>query len=50
MKKQTNSESRDCDRAKIVAMKRELYYQYGVILDLPAGMGAEQRDCLEEWL
>lgn len=49
MKKETNSESRECDRAKIVAMKRELNYQYGLIIDLPAGAGAEQREYLEEW-
>lgn len=50
MKKQNNPESRDCDRAKILAMKRELFYQHGLIIDLPIGPAAQQCEVLEEWL
>jgi len=50
MKKQNNRESRDCDRAKILAMKRELSYCYGLILDWPVGSDAELAKLREEWL
>jgi hypothetical protein len=52
LKKQTNTkkESRDCDRAKIVAMKREFHYQHGVLIDLPVGVGVEEHQLREEWL
>jgi hypothetical protein len=50
MKKQNNRESRDCDRAKILAMKRELSYRYGLIIDWPVGLGADLANLREEWL
>lgn len=50
MKKQNNRESRDCDRAKVLAMKRELSYRYGLIIDLPVGPAAELANLREEWL
>jgi hypothetical protein len=50
MKKQNNRESRDCDRAKILAMKRELSYRYGLIIDWPVGLNAELANLREEWL
>jgi hypothetical protein len=50
MKKQNNGESRDCDRAKILAMKKELSYRYGLIIDWPVGAHAELAKLREEWL
>ncbi len=50
IKKTTNKESRDCDRAKLEAMKRELDYSAGVLIELPAGPGALQRDPLVVWV
>jgi hypothetical protein len=50
MKKQSNRESRDCDRAKILAMKRELLYQHGLIIDLPVGPKVNEEQVGEEWL
>jgi hypothetical protein len=49
MKKRTNRESRACDRAKIIAMKRELSYEHGALIVLPAGRGAKEQDVNEEW-
>jgi hypothetical protein len=49
IKKGTNRESRDCDRAKIIAMKRELGYQHGALIVLPAGEGTKKQDLGEEW-
>ena len=50
LKKRSNHESRVCDRAKIVAMKRELGYQCGVLIVLPAGGEAKGGKADEEWL
>ena len=50
VKKETNTEPRTCDRAKIEAMKREFGYTSGVLLDLPGGRGAADREPKEEWL
>jgi len=50
LKKTTNREPRDCDRAKLEAMKRELNYSAGVLIDLPAGPGALQRDLQVAWV
>ncbi len=50
LKKETNDEPRDCDRAKIEAMKRELQYKVGVLVELPAGPGAKMRELRLEWL
>ena len=50
IKKETNKESRDCDRAKLKGLKRELGYTYGVLLELPAGPDASRRKAREEWI
>jgi hypothetical protein len=50
IKKETNRESRSCDRAKLEAMKRELGYFAGVLIELPAGPGATERSVLLHWL
>lgn len=50
VKKDTNRESRACDRAKILGMKRYFRYRWGVLLELPAGPGAGNRQPREEWL
>ncbi len=50
IKKETNKESRDCDRAKLQALKRELRYTYGVLLELPAGPDASRREARVEWI
>lgn len=49
IKKETNPESRDCDRAIILAMKREFQYRHGLLIDLPAGPGATAREPNLEW-
>jgi hypothetical protein len=49
VKKETNTEPRTCDRAKILAMKREFGYQLGVLVELPARKGAANREATEEW-
>ena len=50
LKKETNRESRECDKAKLAAMKRELNYQAGVLIDLPAGPGATERASELVWV
>jgi hypothetical protein len=50
IKKETNQESRECDRAIILAMKDQLSYQHGLLIDLPAGPGAVTRAPRMEWL
>jgi len=50
LKKETNRESRICDRAKLEAMKRELSYSAGVFIELPAGPGASERDPQVAWV
>jgi hypothetical protein len=50
IKKETNPEPRDCDRAIIAAMRREFHYRRGLLLDLPAGPGAIDRKPNLEWL
>jgi hypothetical protein len=49
IKKETNPESRDCDRSIIAAMKREFGYRAGLLLELPAGAGASQRESSLSW-
>jgi hypothetical protein len=49
LKKTTNAESRDCDEAKVRAMKRELHYRYGVLIDFPAGLGARDQAPQQRW-
>jgi hypothetical protein len=50
VKKETNSEPRACDRAIVLAMKRDFKYAVGVLLNLPAGSGAAARKPKFEWL
>lgn len=50
IKKETNREPRDCDRAVIEAMKREFRYAHGLQIDLPAGPGASKRKPHLNWL
>jgi hypothetical protein len=50
VKKQTNRESRDCDRAIIAAMQREFGYRRGLLIDVPAGSGANSRKPQLVWL
>lgn len=50
IKKITNKESRAFDRAKLEAMKRELNYSAGVLIELPAGPGALRLDPLMIWI
>lgn len=49
IKKETNPEPRTCDRAKILAMKKQLRYKWGVLIELPSGTGAQYRKAREEW-
>lgn len=50
IKKETNRESRNCDLAKLEAMRRELGYFSGVLIELPAGPGAVERPLGLHWL
>lgn len=50
VKKETNTEPRDCDRAKIRGMKQRFKYDWGVLIDMPAGPGARDRRPKMEWL
>jgi hypothetical protein len=50
VKKQTNPEPRDCDRAIIEAMIQDFEYAHGLLIDLPTGPGARDRKPLLEWL
>lgn len=43
VKKSTSRKPRDCDRAKIRAMRRKYGYTYGVLIELPTGRGAGER-------
>jgi hypothetical protein len=50
VKKETNNESREYDRAVIAGMKQDYGYMWGVLIDLPAGPGATNRKAHLEWL
>jgi hypothetical protein len=50
IKKETNRQPRDYDRAVVEAMMREFAYRHGLLLDLPAGDGAGGREPKIEWL
>ena len=50
MKKETNLESRECDRLIVLAMKAQLGYKHGLLIDLPAGAGALSREPRLTWL
>jgi hypothetical protein len=50
IKKETNNESREYDRAVITGMKEAFGYTWGVPIDLPAGPGATSREAHFEWL
>jgi hypothetical protein len=50
VKKETNHESRDYDRAVIAGLKQDYGYAWGVLIDLPAGPGATERKARLEWL
>jgi hypothetical protein len=49
IKKDTNQEPRDCDRAIIRAMKRYFRYRRGLLIDLPTGEGAGESQPTLEW-
>ena len=49
LKKETNRESWDCDRAKLRALREQLKYQAAVFVDLPAGSGASGKAVSVEW-
>lgn len=50
IKKETNREPRECDRAKITAMKTQLGYRWGVLIELPTRRGATERQPTQQWL
>lgn len=50
VKKETNNESRDYDRAVIAGMKRDYGYTWGVLIDLPTGPEATKRKSRLEWI
>lgn len=50
IKKETNHDSRTCDRAIIRAMKHEFAYSFGLSIELPAGPGAKDRKPYLQWI
>ena len=50
IKKRSNKESRDYDRAKLVAMKSQLRYRVAVSLELPVGAEITKNDVSVEWI
>lgn len=50
IKKETNNESRDYDRAVLVGMMQDYGYTCAVLIDLPAGPGAAKRKAHLEWI
>jgi hypothetical protein len=49
IKKETNTEPRDCDRAKLRGMRERFGYRAAVLLDVPAGPGAKGGKTKVEW-
>jgi hypothetical protein len=49
LKKETNPESRDCDRAKLSGMRFQLGYEAAALVEVPAGPGATGRATRIEW-
>jgi hypothetical protein len=49
VKKETNRDCRECDRAIIRAMIQDFGYTRGLLLELPAGAGAAKRKPHCEW-
>jgi hypothetical protein len=45
----SNNAARDCDRAKIKAMRREFGYAFGLFIVLPDGPRATDENAVEEW-
>jgi hypothetical protein len=50
IKKETNPEPRYCDRVIIQAMMQDFHYTFGLLIDLPSGRGAAQRNPELEWI
>jgi hypothetical protein len=50
IKKETNHQSRDCDRAVVAGMRAVFGYAFGLLIDLPAGPGATNREAHLEWV
>jgi len=50
IKKETNHEPRDYDRAVVEGMMRQFRYKRGLLIDFPAGLGAKNREPRLEWL
>jgi hypothetical protein len=50
VKKSRNPEPRTCDRAKLRAMKAQFGYEFGLLLELPSGKGAREREPTLEWI
>ena len=50
IKKSTNRESRNYDRAVIEAMKQDFGYTRGLLIDLPAGPGASRLKPRLKWI
>jgi hypothetical protein len=50
IKKETNRESRTCDRLKLRGMLDQLHYSLAVFLEVPAGPGAVNRSPVSDWM
>jgi hypothetical protein len=50
IKKSTNRETRDYDRAVVEAMKQDFQYRRGLLIELPAGPGATGRNPALQWM
>lgn len=49
VKRESNPEPLECDRAKILAMRSKYGYKFGVLVVLPTGNGACGRQAILEW-
>lgn len=50
LKKDTNPEPRDCDRAKLVALKQQFVYRYALLLEVACGGASGLHGVREEWV
>ncbi|HVB55677.1 MAG TPA: hypothetical protein VNE63_04475 [Candidatus Acidoferrales bacterium] len=50
IKKKTNHEPRECDRVIVEAMMQYFHYTCGLLIELPAGKGAAEREPELKWL
>jgi len=50
LKKTTNPEPRDCDRERIRALREQLGYEFGALVDCETRRGRQPGIATQEWL